>query len=819
MKLIYNVFIFLFLIPVYLFADFKGQVFLDSNGNGLFDKGDKALSGIMVSDGLNVTITKADGSFVLQGNAKARFISITRPSGYKINKSYIPIQEQYDVSYNFAMQACDISKNKSFSFIHITDTESSVGGKWVSNLRDYARNEKSAFIMHTGDICYDEGLKFHSDSINTSTMGTSVHYGIGNHDLLKGRYGEESFEKLFGPAWYSFDVGDVHFVVTPMPSGDHAPSYNMDHVIDWLKNDLANIPKGKAIVLFNHDLLLNDSDLILRSKGNQIDLSEYNVKAWVYGHWHINHIKKHHNGLLSVCSSPPDKGGIDHSPSTFRVFRFNKQGVMSIENRYTYIDKLITCVYPNDREMASSKNEYLPISANAYNTTSAIVKMDYTLDQTSTKKWHKMSQNSEWNWTAKHKMSPTNTEYPQSMELKVRAQTASGKIIETKTAFNYSNQQIVVNNTSGEWLNLRGNAAHDSLPNNKATTNLQHAWITNIGAPIFMTSPIIADNKVFIASIDDAQLDKCGVYAIDALSGNLLWQYKTLNSIKNTIVYAKGKVFATDTQGRVYAIDAQNGSLVWIYQLAVAKLPAIIEGMVTDGELIFAGSGHGLCALKADDGTVLWTNTEWKQQEGTSSTMTLGDGVLLTGAHWGALYAHDAYTGKLLWKRSDLGLRFRDGSATYRDGRFYIASAKHLFVIASHSGDIEHMRLSEYEFNSASSPLLFENKWITGTSKNGILAFDQKSLSPIWKHHTLPALFYTVPYSKNNEQSVEVSPVINGSYVYSGASDGWLYVLDVDSGNVLWKTNLGAPIFSSVALCGRLLIVADFSGNVHAFMM
>ena len=53
--------------------------------------------------------------------------------------------------------------------------------------------------------------------MNTENMDCPVFYCIGNHDLVKGKYGEELFESIYGPVYYFFDAGNVHYVVTPMP--------------------------------------------------------------------------------------------------------------------------------------------------------------------------------------------------------------------------------------------------------------------------------------------------------------------------------------------------------------------------------------------------------------------------------------------------------------------------------------------------------------------------------------------------------------------------------------------------------------------------
>ena len=43
------------------------------------------------------------------------------------------------------------------------------------------------------------GLKAHIKLMNTENMDCPVFYCIGNHDLVKGKYGEELFESIYGP--------------------------------------------------------------------------------------------------------------------------------------------------------------------------------------------------------------------------------------------------------------------------------------------------------------------------------------------------------------------------------------------------------------------------------------------------------------------------------------------------------------------------------------------------------------------------------------------------------------------------------------------
>ena len=87
-----------------------------------------------------------------------------------------------------------------------------------------------------------------------------------------------------------------------------------------------------------------------------------------------------------------------------------------------------------------------------------------------------------------------------------------------------------------------------------------------------------------------------------------------------------------------------------------------------------------------------------------------------------------------------------------------------------------------------------------------------------WRAETLPSLVYTAPYSTTPQAGVETSPVASQGVIYIGASDGYLYAIDRTTGIIKDKYNLGAPIFSTVAVSGNRMIVCDFAGNVYCFI-
>lgn len=798
-------------------AAYTGHVYVDKNKNGVFDQGEKPMAGIKVSDGLNVTETAADGSFTLPGHDRERFIFITTPSGYKtFNRHYHKIEKKQD-GYDFGLMPYSgrIRKDGSHSYIHITDTEifnTANQEDWVNNVRNYAANEQSAFIIHTGDICYEKGLKAHIKLMNTENMDCPVFYCIGNHDLVKGKYGEELFESIYGPVYYSFEAGNVHYIVTPMAGGDHAPGYTADDVCRWLKNDLAHLKPGTPIMVFNHDLLTYGDTFIYKGKdAESVNLNEHNLKAWVYGHWHINYMKKQ-GDVYSVCTSTLDKGGIDHSTTAFRVMHVNGKGDVTSQLRYTYLDKNICIASP----AGTMSTGTIPVAVNVYSSVSPVKEVTYTClaDGKPVAKNKKLKQTTDWSWNGDFL---ADSKYQgKEMIVRVKARFNNGETAETESRFIYRPGEVTPTFTA-DWDNLLGNAAHAASVSAPLDAPLRLAWTANVGANVYMTSPLIHNGKIYVASVDEDLRGNAHIYALDGSNGTLLWSYPVRNSIKNTIAIGHDIVFAQDAQGYLYAVDAETGKLRWEKQLPVNGLPALIDGLVTSEGVVYAGSGKGLCAFECQTGKLLWKNEAWGQGEGTTSTLTAGNGLLIGSAQWNALYGHDAKTGKKLWTAADNGLRNRGSSPALHGSLLYLISDKSFFILEAATGKVVVRKPLPYNVDVTSTPLLTDREIIFGSAQKGLVALDCETLEEKWVCPVGDALVYTCPYTRQPSATIETSPVWTGNTVYVGASDGTVYGINKEDGKVIWKHATGAPVFGSVAVSGNALVVADFGGNVYLF--
>lgn len=661
------------------------------NYSGTVTYNGNAVENVSVSDGRNVVKTDKNGSFTLKGYRKTRFITVTVPSGYETEDYYIPVEKGKTDGYDFLLQKSNIAVGEAHSFMQISDTE--IGedgvGEWINFIKNTVDENKPAFLIHTGDICYEAGLKRHKNDMNTENMGVPVRYVIGNHDYVDGKYGEELFESIYGPVWYSFEVGNVHYIVTPFQTGaDYKSGYNKNDRWRWLENDLANTSDDMKIVMFNHTKSPSD-DYVISFDRKELDLKEHNLIAWVYGHYHDSCIKDN-NGVLDICTARPDCGGIDSSVSGARMIYVSKDG--EVTSKMSYYD----------------------------------------------------------------------------LDLKTVQNVDSAK------------------------------------------------WSTKIEGNTLFCNTVLDGSRVYVATNDENYPISCGVTCLDYESGNVVWFYQTENSVKNNVKLSSGKLVAQDCEGNVYCLDAENGEELWTVKLDFAYAISTSSGICIDNDMIYAGTPDSVYALNINDGSVVWKNIRKHGEPSPAEFVVAGD-KLIVSSHWDALVALDKNTGKELWKNKDEDIRFRSSTPVQiDDNTLLVADSDAIMFVDLSSGEITTKKNydDKYNFSSSAQPYIKDNRAFIPTAKNGLIIFDLDLKEIVKQVEIGKALIYTAPYTNTDAQTIEPTLVEdnNGNLVF-GASDGVLYTID-DNGEILNRINVGAPIFSSVAVDGENVILSDFSGRV-----
>ena len=345
----------------------KGYV-KDTNGN--------PISGVAVSDGFSVTATNSNGYYEIDNVSKdTRYIYISLPAEYKVPtnefgqpcfyKSYPEGGDRYD----FTLTPLEDGKEKKFALFTFADPQ-------VSKASALSRLNTEAIpaIYNHGKALEAEGIHCYgitlgdiisnSDSNNTGPMrddmrdafsitktGLPVFQVMGNHDNtfcnsnlplfvdernshfeLKA---QREHEEMFGPVNYSFNRGDVHIigmrdiVYNKATSGSGYSTGFLTSQYEWLKQDLALVPKNKMVVLCVHIQLFNGTSNHTQEVLSLLD--QYKEAHILSGHIHRQQLyepsvrgsshKVYEHNTNAVCGSwwSANISG-DGTPNGYNVF-------------------------------------------------------------------------------------------------------------------------------------------------------------------------------------------------------------------------------------------------------------------------------------------------------------------------------------------------------------------------------------------------------------------------------------------------------------------------------------------------------------------
>ncbi|HYW32964.1 MAG TPA: calcineurin-like phosphoesterase C-terminal domain-containing protein, partial [Gemmatimonas sp.] len=118
--------------------------------------------------------------------------------------------------------------------------------------------DQSVFSVSCGDIVFDQLALFEDYEKAMQRLGIPAFQVIGNHDLDKDGYtwesGGKSFRTRFGPTYYSFDRGRVHYVILDNVfwHGGGYIGYLDASQLAWLEQDLARVTPGSPVVVLLH---------------------------------------------------------------------------------------------------------------------------------------------------------------------------------------------------------------------------------------------------------------------------------------------------------------------------------------------------------------------------------------------------------------------------------------------------------------------------------------------------------------------------------------------------------------------------------------
>ena len=298
----------------------------DVTGKVVSSKG-KPLAGVVVSDGFSVVQTDAAGGYTLPYADLAKTVFVSVPAGYEfphdkgITACYQLIEEHKKKGHDFELNALG-RDDKHHSFIVWADPQvkndkdvEKMMQQSVPDVQQLVKSLQPGTLIHgitVGDIVWDNHDLFTHYNKAVGEMGIPFFQALGNHDMDYRLGGDDTsdgtFKSWYGPTYYSFNRGQVHYIVLDnvryLGNEREYDGFITQEQLDWLKKDLAFVPAGNMIIVNLHipvhNAVKNREDFyaILQTHSNVHIMS---------GHTHYNRnviqngIYEHNHG--TVCGA------------------------------------------------------------------------------------------------------------------------------------------------------------------------------------------------------------------------------------------------------------------------------------------------------------------------------------------------------------------------------------------------------------------------------------------------------------------------------------------------------------------------------------
>jgi hypothetical protein len=354
----------------------KGVVYSDGKG----------IPGVVVSDGYEVTTTNSNGIYYLPSQKKSGYVFISVPGNYEVATDNNMPQFFKRLSGGSSVEQKDFSLIKTDNTKHVvlamadwhlanrnddlSQFSNTVLPDVNATISSYQAAGTKVYVMTLGDMTWDAywyennyGLSEYVTQVNK--FNCPVFNLMGNHDndpySLGDWLAEAKYKNIIGPSYYSFNLGNVHYVVLDnveyINTGGAqgvVGSRNYNAVIvtaqmEWLKKDLAAITdKNTPVVVSMHiqlnrnpslDVNGNQTSSIALSNGSSLisSLQGFKNVHILTGHTHINYsvestesIMEHNTAAICATWWWTGKSGYagnhickDGSPGGYGVWEMN----------------------------------------------------------------------------------------------------------------------------------------------------------------------------------------------------------------------------------------------------------------------------------------------------------------------------------------------------------------------------------------------------------------------------------------------------------------------------------------------------------------
>ena len=784
----------------------RGTVYVDRNGDGIHQSGERGVPGVVVAfDDRHFTVTDMHGRFAADVPDFALLAWARVPNGFRPGPVWAPIAESVSLGLR-PLRRSDMAMSPTFVVAADSHATTSTGPWNGGDLRDAIDQALStsvppSFFTIVGDITQGAtpeqfaAVQAILDEVDTPWVPVP-----GGHDWYDGG---AAWRAVWGPANYSFDIGELHVVVWDTNASE-------EDQVRFFERDLESVDRRMTVIGLGHESPPS-------SVADALD--ELGVDYLFTGHWHANRRVKH-GDMIEWGTQNLVMGTIDQSPSGYRVVTF-VDGEPIVEHRARLVEPHLAITMPHVESCAPRSGFTLSVAAS----------LDAALPDVRARvdcgPEIALEPNGSGGWSFVATIPPLGAG---THSLDLVAVSASGRRIERQVAFEVCDAPPTTSATAS-WPQLGGDAAHAGATSATVSAPLRQAWATALGGNILLGSPVVARDVVVVSLWDLGAGDRGGLVALDLSTGQERWRHVTPFQARSAPAIDGDTVVVALNNGEVRALALADGTLRWTHDGAYAleRNAAALWGAPTihDGTVYVALQGR-MTALELATGHVRWT------QEVPSEYPWLGSLASVTMAGGRAVSIHGRDAGLNVWNVTTGEREAGDvTSTTLAINATPVASEDSLFVVNSAglvtaydaaSMAVRWRRLvadpaltNDWMYTVTAAPVLSGGRLFVPTQWRDLVALDAVTGTEIWRAPGRGGPLNFAHY-RDSEAGYPASPVATGEILWVPRLDGTLAALDVETGDELWATQLGAPVVSAPAPAGDYLVVATFDGTVRAMV-
>lgn len=347
-----------------------------------------------------------------------------------------------------------------------------------------------------------------------------------------------------------------------------------------------------------------------------------------------------------------------------------------------------------------------------------------------------------------------------------------------------------------DWHKQRGDLNNSGHLPTSLTPPFSVQWEKQFDAPV-NSGPAVAEGILIIGDEDGI------IHALEAETGNPLWQFETGRSVRATALILESVVYIGSLNGKLYALNLNTGKEKWHHQTddrifgAASYLRTVHKN--TEQLLILIPSYDTfLYAIDASNGKRVWEFETESYLHGSPSI--LADQSVVFGGCDNHLYHLEGRTGTLI-KKVDIGSYIAATVAMSGNTAFF-GHYDNAVVAIDVTTEKELWRYAPSRFPFLSSAAVDGNVVYVGSRDRKLHAIDQQTGKEIWTFQT--------------QGRVDSSPVVCQNIVMTGSDDGRFYALDKSTGQELWSYDTGGRLSSPIALANNRVYFSSNNGTLFS---